>query len=100
MANASKPWALSPISGRQTATPKRLLRIRTVPELGFLTSSITAMPNRSIVHRSWGLIDGGKFYGTQFRYSEYMRVRNTFIAVLVNLALGAVVFLLALPPVR
>jgi hypothetical protein len=100
IADASKPWALSPVPGRESSTPKGLLNTRTEPELGLLTRSLTATTNRSIVHRSWGLIEGGKFYGPRFRYSEYMKVRNMFIAVLVNVALGTVILLLALAPVR
>jgi hypothetical protein len=100
LAVSSQPWALSPIEGAQYRDTDGMLRIRTVPELGLLATSMSAEPNRSIVHRSWGLIDGGMFYGPTFRYSEYMRVRNTFMAILANLALAAANYLLSLSPVR
>ncbi len=100
LAEASKPWALSPIPRAEYRDTEGLLRVRTVPGLGLLATSMSAEPNRSIVHRSWGLIDGGIFYGPTFRYSEYMKVSNTFMAMLGNLALAAAVFMLSLSSFR
>ena len=42
------------------------------PDLGSLAaSSIGAGQNRAVVHRTWGLLNGGDLYGRNFQYNEY-----------------------------
>ena len=97
---ANKTWALSPVRGARYSKATNIVGTRNVPELGTLTTSFFATTNRGIVHRSWGLIGGGKVYGPKFHYSEYMAVRNIIIGIFVNLAFVLGVFAVALPPVR
>lgn len=77
-----------------------MLKVRTVPELGTLAISVNEGPDRAIVHRSWGLFDNGKLYGSKFRFAEHMRVKNVLVGVLLNLAIAMGMVLLSLPPVR
>lgn len=78
----------------------KLLGVRSVPDLGTLATSITAGPNVAIVYRSWGLLDRGDFYGQNFKYNEYMRVRNAFIGVALHCAITFGMLALAIRPVR
>ncbi len=105
MADAFKPWALSPIAGpKPTKGPtlvQKWLGIHTVPDLGTLTTSITGSTDRAIVHRTWGLMGGSSSsYGPKFQFEEYMKVRNAFIGVAVHLLIGIGMVAIALPPVR
>jgi hypothetical protein len=69
--------ALSPVKG-----PEQSFRypIRKDEDLGVLTSWVNNTGDRGVVFRSWGLINGGKYYGENFTWKEYMRVSNYFIA--------------------
>ncbi|KAA6413668.1 MAG: Saccharopine dehydrogenase Homospermidine synthase [Lasallia pustulata] len=104
VAKATMPWAMSPVprpkSVRSTPFMSKLLGVRSVPDLGTLTTSITAGPNAAIVYRSWGLFDGGDFYGHNFEYHEYMRARNAFTGVALHFAIAIGMVALAIPPVR
>ena len=97
-------WATSPVPGPQTQSSRswvgRLLGIRSVPELGPLTTSISAAPNIAVVQRSWGLLDGGKLYGSKFQYHEYMRARNSIFGIAMHCAFALAGLALILPPVR
>lgn len=101
---ASGSWATSPIprpkpqSSRSWAS--KLLGIRSVPGLGILTTSISAAPNIAVVQRSWGLFDGGKFYGSKFQYSEYMRARNSVVGIAMHFALVFAGLALVISPIR
>ena len=101
---SSGSWATSPISGPKPQSSRSwvssFLGIRSVAGLGTLTTSISAGPNIAVVQRSWGLIDGGKFYGSRFQYNEYMRVRNSVIGIAIHFALALAGFALIFPPVR
>ena len=104
VAKATSPWAMSPVPGPKSvhSTPlmSKLLGIRSVPDLGTLATSFAAGPNMAIVHRSWGLIDRGNYYGHNFKYKEYMRVRNSFIGVALHFAIAFGFVALTVPPVR
>jgi len=105
IAEASKPWSLSAIPSPPQAsvgTPlvQRLLGVRTVRDLGTLTTSLQGGADATIVHRSWSLMDGGKFYGSRFRFSPYMHVRNAFTGIMVHFALVMGAIFLILPPMR
>lgn len=78
----------------------KLLGVRTVPDLGTVTTSVNAGPNIATVQRSWGLLDGGKFYGPNFSYKEYMTVRSTLVGALIHFAIVGATILLTFPPVR
>ncbi|OCL04489.1 hypothetical protein AOQ84DRAFT_346151 [Glonium stellatum] len=105
-----KPYALSPVQPMAPTPPPssgllhRLLGIRYVPELGTLTDGLMASVDTSIAHRSWGLYtqspDPDAAYGPRFRFTEYMRAKNTFTAALIHYAFLLGFSLLLLPPTR
>ena len=104
---ASTKWTHSPINPppkpQQPSLPdlkSTLLGVRDVPDLGIVTTSVNAGPNIATVQRSWGLLDGGKFYGPNFQYKEYMTVSSTLIGALIHFAIVSATLLLTFPPVR
>lgn len=101
---ATKPWAMSPIPGPPSWTPlstfTKLFGVRQVPDLGILTTSIAGPSNRAIVHRTWGLLDRGTYYGPNFQYSEYLSVRNSLIGIIVHFTFILGVMTLYLRPLR
>lgn len=69
--NATCPIALPKYS--PTGWLQTLLGIRSVPDLGTLTTSIQAASDVPIVYRSWGLLtQGGDSYGPNFKFSPHM----------------------------
>ena len=101
---AQQPYALSPIPHPappiQPSLFRRLLGIRTVKHLGFLSTSVGAIPDQPIVERSWGLLGGAKFYGPRFSFHEYMRTKNTVTGILTHFLVYALLTLLAFPFIR
>lgn len=99
---ASRPYALSPIPGPKVQCNKslaeKILGVRSVPDLGTLTTSLGGAADKPIVQRSWGLLDGA--YGPNFLFSEYMRTRNYFTGVLLHIAFTLAPLLLIFKPVR
>jgi hypothetical protein len=104
--NASlKPTALCPISPPKAKPGTKgivsaLLGWRYVKDLGVLTDSPQAASDVGIVYRSWGLFDGGKFYGPNFTFTEYMRVSNVVSGTLVHYLLATFLIGLYLRPLR
>lgn len=118
-AEAFRPYALSPVPNPNAASrPKPSLKtmltgLRTVPNLGRLTTFLAADTDRAIIGRTWGLLSqlaqeggsssrrGAEAYGPNFDFSEHMRTRNWLSGVLVHWGLALSGFLLAvLPPLR
>jgi hypothetical protein len=101
---ANAPYALSPIPGPKTRDPTswitKIFGFRSVPDLGILTTSIGAIVDVPIVHRSWGLLGGANFYGPNFHFSEYMKARNYLGAIAFHFAVSLLSVLLAIPLVR
>lgn len=99
-----RSWITSPIPGPVPQSSQswvsKYLGIRSVPGLGTLTTSISAGPNIAVVQRSWGLLDGGRHYGANFQYSEYMRVRSSIIGVAMHFALAFAGLALIFRPFR
>ena len=99
-----KPYALSPVPhpsrSRSTSLVTKIFGVRSVSGLGALTTSFAASTNRAIVHRSWGLIDRGNYYGHSFQYSEYLSVRNSFNGMAMHFAVALATVALSLPPIR
>lgn len=86
MAESLQPWALSPMKGRKALDGANMFGLRHDKTLGLLsTSSPTERQDRALVHRSWGLLDGGNFYGRSFFYNEYQRAPSTFAGVVAKL---------------
>lgn len=111
IAAAHMPFALSPAPNPKANAHGRpfhekLLGIRTVSELGILTTFIAAESDKAIVERTWGLFSEipakkTEFYGPNFTFSERMRARNWLTGILMHwgLALASVLFV-TLPPLR
>ena len=101
---SSGSWASSPVPGPKTqsteSSVRKLFGVRSVPGLGTLTTSISAASNIAVVQRSWGLLDGGKLYGNQFQYHEYMRVRNSVFGIFAHFTLTFAGLALIFPPIR
>ncbi|KAI9675328.1 MAG: hypothetical protein M1817_001231 [Caeruleum heppii] len=100
VAEANKAWALSPVQGTRCPNPAGWLGVRQVPDLGTLTTWIAATTDRAIVHRSWGLMGEGSYYGPRFRFTEHLRVRNYLIAVAIHFMTSVGMLALVFPPVR
>ena len=104
IAKTASSWATSPVPRPRSKTRPPLLSIifgtRYVPELGPLTTAVSATPNIAIVQRSWGLLDGGRLYGPRFSYHEYAAVRNWLVGVMIHFILVFGAIALFLPPVR
>jgi len=109
IADAFQPYALSPVPNPKAASHKlplktRLTGLRTVPDLGMLTTFLAADTDRAIIGRTWGLLSqagGDDAYGPNFHFSEHMRTRNWLSGVAIHLGIGLSGFLLAvLPPLR
>lgn len=103
-AKSSQPWSLCPVQPPQQLPGRPLLErltgLRTVPDLGVLTTSLQGPADIPIVHRTWGLIDGGKFYGPNFHMSCYQKARNLLQGFGIHLAITFGFLAVLLPPVR
>ncbi|KAA8908864.1 Saccharopine dehydrogenase-domain-containing protein [Sphaerosporella brunnea] len=71
--------ALSPVKGPEQPFRKPIIKDE---DLGMLTSWVNNTGDRSIVFRSWGLIDGGEYYGENFTWKEYLRCSNYVMAII------------------
>ena len=102
-------WSSSPIQHpkKPSSSPSllklsfhKVFGVHQVPRLGILTTFVGAGANVSVVQRTWGLLDEGKYYGPKFSYREYATARNHLVGILVHWALAFGVIAIALPPVR
>jgi hypothetical protein len=104
LAAAHAPYAISPIPGPKTPDPTswktKLFGVRSVSDLGLLTTSPGARVDAAIVHRSWGLLGGEKLYGPNFYFSEFMKARNYLTGILFHFAVIVGTILLAIRPLR
>lgn len=103
---AHSPYSISPIPAPKPNTPSpiswttKVFGIRTVPDLGILTTSIGGVVDAPVVERSWGLLGGATFYGPNFRFVEYMKARNYLGALAIHFGILFGSLLLAIPLVR
>ncbi|KAF2144061.1 uncharacterized protein K452DRAFT_306694 [Aplosporella prunicola CBS 121167] len=106
VATSLKPFALSPVQPPASSTSPtpglvtKILGIRQDKDLGILTDWVQAGVDTAIVQRSWGLLDGGKLYGPNFRFSEWMAASSALMGVLVHFGMAFSMLMIALPPVR
>ena len=104
IAAVNKLFALSPIPGPKAQPTEswfmKLTGVRMVSNLGILTTSISASFNKPVVECSWGLLEGGKLYGPNFSYSEYMMVRGFAVGVLLHYGFTLRAMALIFPPIR
>ena len=97
------PYVLSPAPPpKRPSSSKgflsRVFGVFSYPDLGILTTSMTASANVPIVHRSSGLMP--QFYGTNFCFTESLRVSNYAWGLAIHLSLAFATLLLALRPFR
>lgn len=98
---AQQPWYLSPTMGQQSSNSTNFLGMRHDSFLGGLSASaFNAVQNRAIIHRTWGLLGGGKDYGPNFQYNEYERASSTLAGVFQILNNRAIGLLLTIPPLK
>ncbi|KAE8395763.1 Saccharopine dehydrogenase-domain-containing protein [Aspergillus alliaceus] len=77
---------------------EKVLGVRSVRDMGTLTTAPTAVADIAIVHRSSTLMP--EFYGPRFHFRQFLKVRNVFIGVAIHFAFVIGMLLLLLPPVR
>lgn len=96
------PWALSPFRGPKSSKSlvTKIFGLRFVRLLGTLTTSPFGAPNTAIVQRSWGLLDGGDLYGSNFNYEEYMRTSGRVTGVGLHFATTLLPLALSIAPLR
>jgi hypothetical protein len=104
---ATKPYACSPVpregQGRfQPGIMARIFGSRNIPDLGTVTTSPAGSTDAFIVERTWGLLSAtpsrkAEFYGPNFTFEEYLRVRNWIQGVALHffLTLGPALLLLS-----
>lgn len=83
---------------RQPSLLSKLIGVRSVSDLGTLTTSITAATNEAIVYKSAALMP--ELYGKTFTYEEFMRARNALTGTALHFALIFGSIAVALPPIR
>jgi short subunit dehydrogenase-like uncharacterized protein len=98
---------MRPFSLAASAPPKnipgesileKLLGVRSIRDLGTVTTSPTAIADITVVHRSSSLMP--ELYGQNFFFRQFLSVRNVLIGVAVHIGFLIGLSLLALPPVR
>lgn len=96
------PWAFSPVRGPKSSKSlvTKIFGLRFVRLLGTLTTSPFGAPNTAIVQRSWGLLDGGDLYGSNFNYEEYMRTSSRVTGVGLHFTTTLLPFALSIAPLR
>ncbi|KAM5359447.1 hypothetical protein ACJZ2D_014467 [Fusarium nematophilum] len=108
---ASSPYAQSPVPHKEPARPKdslleKIFGVRTVPNLGLLTTSAMGSTDIAVVERSWGLLSDtpsrkDEFYGPNFIWAERMKARNWLHGIFIHWLLiigGALI--VSIPPLR
>ncbi|KIW02422.1 hypothetical protein, variant 2 [Verruconis gallopava] len=105
LAASLRPTALCPIPAPKvkpstTGVLPSVLGWRHVKDLGLLTDSPSAGADVGIVYRSWALLDGGRYYGPNFSFTEYLRTPNVITGMLTHYLLGLALFALYLRPFR
>ncbi|RSL58668.1 hypothetical protein CEP53_006069 [Fusarium sp. AF-6] len=91
---ANSPYAQSPIPHKEPSRPKdsileKIFGVRTIPNLGLMTTSAMASTNIPVIERTWGLLSEtpsrkDEFYGPNFRWSEYMKARNWLHGIFIH----------------
>ncbi|KAI9375628.1 Saccharopine dehydrogenase-domain-containing protein [Aspergillus egyptiacus] len=100
--NSTKPFSLAasapPKDIPSESIMEKVLGVRSIQDLGTLTSSPSGFCDVTTVHRSSTLMP--EFYGPRFYFRQFLQVRNTFIGILFHYAFMFGASLLVLPPVR
>lgn len=103
-----KPFALSPVPNPKAAAKRgsiftKLTGLRTVPNLGLLTTYVAGDSDRAIVQRTWGLFSQisskkDESYGPNFDFGEYMKPRNWLSGLFLHLCIAVAGFLFVVLP--
>ncbi|RJE21762.1 saccharopine dehydrogenase [Aspergillus sclerotialis] len=100
--SAANPFALAastpPKNLPREPLLSSLLGVRSVRDLGTLTTSPSGLADITIVHRSSTLTP--EFYGPRFYFRQFLHVRNTLVAVLFHFGLMLVFSFLLIPFMR
>ncbi|KAF5982926.1 hypothetical protein FCOIX_3464 [Fusarium coicis] len=108
---ASSPYAQSPVKHRDPTRPKSsilqmIFGVRTVPNLGLQTTSVTNSTDVAVVERTWGLLSStpsrkDEFYGPNFVWVEHMKARNWLHGIFIHwLLIVGGVLLVSVAPLR
>lgn len=91
---ANSPYAQSPIPHKEPTRPRdsileKIFGVRTIPNLGLMTTSAMASTNIPVIERTWGLLSEtpsrkDEFYGPNFTWSEYMKARNWLHGIFIH----------------
>ncbi|PYH91437.1 hypothetical protein BO71DRAFT_48308 [Aspergillus ellipticus CBS 707.79] len=99
---SANPFALAASPPPQNVPSEPILAklsgVRSVRDIGFLTTSPSGLADVNIVHRSSTLMP--EFYGPRFYFRQFLRARNVFTGILFHYVFLIGVLLLLLPPVR
>ncbi|KAH6888642.1 Saccharopine dehydrogenase-domain-containing protein [Thelonectria olida] len=96
---ATRPYALSPIPHPEPSKvpdtfAEKIFGVRTVPNLGTLTTSPIGSSDAAIVERTWGLLQQtpsrkDQAYGPKFTFVEYLKTRNWLTGACIHWVLMA-----------
>ncbi|KAJ5102211.1 hypothetical protein NUU61_004433 [Penicillium alfredii] len=101
------PDSFGPYSLTASAPPKdipgetilqKLFGVRSIRDLGSVTTSPNGMADVALVHRSSSLMP--ELYGQRFVFHQFLSVRNAFIGVAIHVGFLLGMSLLMIPPVR
>lgn len=104
-----RPYAISPIpnprhalSAQSEPLTAKLFGVRSIPELGTLTTSVAGSTDTAIVHRSWGLLASltsrdKEYYGPNFSFREFYRVPSWIQGAAIHFALFLGLLVMATP---
>jgi hypothetical protein len=80
--------------------------VRTIPNLGLQTTSVTNSTDVAVVERTWGLLSNTpsrkeEFYGPNFVWVEYMKARNWLHGIFIHwLLIVGGILLVSVAPLR
>ncbi|EGU79067.1 hypothetical protein FOXB_10406 [Fusarium oxysporum f. sp. conglutinans Fo5176] len=109
---ASSPYAQSPIPRNNEPTRPRssilqmIFGVRTIPNLGLQTTSVTNSTDVAVVERTWGLLSStpsrkDEFYGPNFVWVEHMKARNWLHGIFIHwLLIVGGILLVSVAPLR
>ena len=83
---------------QKPSVAERIFGVRSIPDLGTLTTSPTGMADTAIIYRSSTLLRD--FYGPRFNSRHFAHSRNAFVGSVFHYAFFFGIVLLTLAPVR
>lgn len=77
---------------------EKVLGVRSIRDLGTVTTSPSGIADVTVVHRSSTLMP--ELYGPHFFFRQFLSVRNALVGAAIHIGFLVGIALLALPPVR